>query len=86
MHDSASGAGGSASVPDPGWIDPADYGGDPTGRRDSSDAFDRAVAELLTRNTSGSVAGSGTVDLGGARIFLGGGDYQVLSLSLSLCW
>jgi hypothetical protein len=62
---------------DPGWIDPAAFGGDPTGARDSSDAFDKAVAELLARNTSGKVAGSGTVDLGGARIHLMGGDYQI---------
>lgn len=61
----------------PGLIDPAEFGGDPTGVKDSSDAFDLAVVALLQRNTSGRIGGGNTIDLGGARIDLNGGDYLI---------
>jgi|EP01047_Picozoa_sp_COSAG01_P030965 hypothetical protein len=58
-----------------GLIDPGFFGADPTGRADSSAAFDKAVAELLRRNSSGHQMAGGITDLGGATIDLMGGDY-----------
>lgn len=66
----------SASASD-GIINPSFFGADPTGRTDSSDAFEGAVAELLRRNTSGHEMGGQIVDLGGATIDLMGGDYLI---------
>lgn len=76
LRDPSPGVCASASPPSSiGDIDPRIYGADPTGTKDSSAAFDLAVAALLMRNTSGHEAGGGNVDLGGSRINLGGGDY-----------
>ena len=58
-------------------IYPAAFGADPTGRADSSAAFDAALAALLARGTAGRVDEGGTVDLGGAAIDLQGGDYLI---------
>jgi hypothetical protein len=60
-----------------GLIDPGFFGADPTGKTDSSDAFEGAIAELLRRNTSGHTMGGGLTDLGGATIDLMGGDYLI---------
>lgn len=56
-----------------GIIRPSDYGADPTGKVDSSDALDNAVAAMLARN--GTVDGLGMYDLGGAVLDLSGGEY-----------
>lgn len=58
-----------------GLIDPGFFGADASGKTDSSDAFEGAVAELLRRNTSGHAMGGDIADLGGATIDLMGGDY-----------
>jgi hypothetical protein len=67
-----------SAPPDAAWvISPITYGADPTGRTDSTAAFAAAIAALLARNTSGHADESGTVDLGGATLDLGGGDYLI---------
>jgi hypothetical protein len=61
-----------------GSIYPADSGADATGRKDSSDAMDAAVAQALLRNTSARKMGTpkyDIADLGGVTIDLRGGDY-----------
>lgn len=58
-------------------ISPTDYGADPTGRQDSTSAFQSALAALLSRNASGHTDESGTIDLGGALLDLQGGDYLI---------
>ena len=60
-------------------VRPIDYGADPTGRVDSTDAFAAAVGACLARNTSGHVLSFGVADLGGVTLDLGGGDYLVSS-------
>jgi hypothetical protein len=59
----------------PWTVSPISFGADPTGRTDSSGAFDAALAALLARGTSGHHDESGTVDLGGALLDLEGGDF-----------
>ena len=68
---------GCNSAPAPGSIFPGDFGGDPTGKADSSTAFDAAIKALLARNSSGRHTGGGLADLGGAHIDLRGGDFQI---------
>jgi hypothetical protein len=64
---------GTAAAP---WaVSPIAFGADPTGVADSSPAFDAALAALLARGTSGHHDESGTVDLGGALLWLEGGDF-----------
>lgn len=61
-----------------GSIYPADSGADATGRKDSSDAMDAAVAQAMLRNTSARKMGTpkyDIADLGGVTIDLRGGDY-----------
>lgn len=43
------------------YVNPVDFGADPTGLHDSSDAFDEAVAAALLHNTSGHTMGGGIV-------------------------
>ena len=64
-------------APAPGSIFPGDFGGDPTGKVDSSDAFDAAIKALLARNSSGRHMAGRLTDLGGAHIDLRGGDFQI---------
>ena len=68
---------GCDASPAPGSIFPGDFGGDPTGKSDSSHAFDAAIKALLARNSSGHHTGGGWSDLGGAHIDLRGGDFQI---------
>jgi hypothetical protein len=63
----------------PYTIYPGDYGADPTGRTDSTEAFQAALAALLSRNVSGHKDEGETVDLGGALLDLEGGDYLISS-------
>jgi hypothetical protein len=56
-------------------ISPVTYGADPTGRTDSTAAFQAAMAAVLASNTSGHHMSDGIVDLGGVVLDLGGGDY-----------
>ena len=58
-------------------VRPVDFGADPTGLSDSTVAFQKAVAECLTRNTSGHELSFGVADLGGVVLDLGGGDYVI---------
>ena len=58
-------------------VNPVDFGADPTGVHDSSNAFESAVAAALLHNTSGHTMGGGIVDLGGCTIDLQGGDYLI---------
>lgn len=51
-------------------------GGDPTGKIDSTDAFKKAVEELISRKTDKTMS-DGIADLGGAVIDLEGGEYVV---------
>jgi hypothetical protein len=64
-----------SSAPTGHAISPVAYGADPTGKEDSSAAFDKAIAALLKfkfRETPGALS-----DLGGAVLDLEGGVYQV---------
>jgi hypothetical protein len=56
---------------------PVDFGADPTGILDSTDAFSKAIKSLLAHNTSGHTDEGGTYDLGGAMLDLEGGDYLI---------
>lgn len=61
-----------------GTISPVDFGADPTGLKDSTEAFAAAVAALV--NTTGRAArpmASGITNLGGATLDLGGGQYLI---------
>lgn len=55
---------------------PIDFGADPEGRVDSTEAFDAAVAAMLARQGPRELA-SGNLDLGGATLDLGGGEYLI---------
>ena len=63
-------------------IDPVSYGADPTGRHDSSAAFELAMEALLNHSTATRMA-SGIVDLGGRTLDLGGGVF-LISLPLKI--
>lgn len=54
-----------------------DFGADPTGVKDSTEAFNKAVAELLSRKKFNSTMADGINDLGGAVIDLEGGNYTI---------
>ena len=55
---------------------PTDFGADPSGATDSSAAFDKAVAALLTqRGGQRHTMASNITDLGGATLDLSGGSY-----------
>ena len=73
-----SGSGSTAS----GLIFPTDFGADPTGHDDSTEAFRKAMAALLSRNRTiglnmSSARGVACADMGGATLHLGGGDYLI---------
>merc|ERR1719506_2506221 len=59
-------------------IRPAAYGADPTGRKDSSQAFAEAMKEALSRG-SGRLMGDNVTDLGGVVVDLEGGEYLLHS-------
>ena len=54
--------------------DPADYGGDATGEKDSTDALQSCMAKLLASASSRKMA-SGITDLGGVTLDLAGGTF-----------
>ncbi|MQM10520.1 hypothetical protein Taro_043413 [Colocasia esculenta] len=54
-----------------------DYGADPTGRNDSSDAISRAISDAFQPPKTGRTLLSGIPDLGGAEVHLDGGTYLV---------
>lgn len=56
-------------------INPVDYGADPTGKRDSSPAFNLLFASLFNTTVHHKHMAVGIVDLGGATVDLGGGEY-----------
>ena len=59
-------------------VSPAEYGGDPTGKVDSTAAVQAAVAALLVAgNTSAHGMASGITNLGGAMLDLAGGTYLI---------
>eukprot|EP01052_Picozoa_sp_SAG31_P014286 SAG31_NODE_882_length_11260_cov_3.357104_4_plen_338_part_00 len=65
-----------------GLIYPTDFGADPTGHADSTGAFRRAMASLLSLNQSiglnmSSSRGVACADMGGATLHLGGGDFLI---------
>jgi len=62
-------------------VHPVDYGADPTGLTDSTEAFIACLKDILARNVSGGLLapGYGVVNLGGATLQLGGGEYLVSS-------
>lgn len=68
--DDSSGAGA------PGVVSPADFGGDATGQRDSTQAFASAIAKL-TELGGGRKNGANQTDLGGATLSLGGGVWAI---------
>lgn len=53
------------------------FGADPTGERDSTDALQSALAELIDRGGASSKAANGMADLGGAALDLAGGSYLI---------
>lgn len=53
------------------------YGADPTGVKDSTDAFNKAISELLSRRNPNSTMADGIYDMGGAVIDLEGGNYTI---------
>ncbi|KAK8809790.1 hypothetical protein WA158_000733 [Blastocystis sp. Blastoise] len=57
-------------------IRPSQFGADPTGIEDSSDAFDKAMAELVSR-CKGHVMADDIMDCGSATIDLEGGQYLI---------
>lgn len=57
-------------------IDPTDFGADPSGERDSTQAFELAIAKLLTLG-GGRKNGANQTDLGGAVLHLSGGVFAV---------
>jgi len=60
----------------PRIIDPTAFGADPTGKTDSTAAFTRAVAALLsTKAVAPHAMAAHIKDLGGATLDLGGGQY-----------
>ena len=65
-----------------GLIYPTDYGADPTGHADSTEAFGKAMAALLNRSQTigrnmSSSRGVACADMGGATLHLAGGDYLI---------
>lgn len=54
-----------------------DFGADPTGVKDSTEAFKKAVSELLSRKKYNCTMADGINDLGGAVIDLEGGNYTI---------
>ena len=61
---------------------PIDFGADPTGFSDSSDAFNATIFAALSRGVSTTssgrnIMGADTVDLGGVTIDLAGGRYAI---------
>ncbi|XP_028752002.1 polygalacturonase QRT3-like [Neltuma alba] len=56
---------------------PAEYGGDPTGEEESSEAFEKALEEAFAMATEGRELVRGVRDLGGVVIDLEGGSYRI---------
>lgn len=55
-----------------------DYGADPTGNTDSSEAIRKAISDAF-QHPSDHVLKAGIADLGGAEIHLDGGSYLISS-------
>ncbi|CAN6236218.1 unnamed protein product [Urochloa humidicola] len=53
-----------------------DYGADPTGGTDATDAINKAIADAFRPPTNGTMTG-GIPDLGGAEVHLDGGTYLI---------
>eukprot|EP01006_Ploeotia_vitrea_P066173 TRINITY_DN94460_c0_g1_i1.p1 TRINITY_DN94460_c0_g1~~TRINITY_DN94460_c0_g1_i1.p1 ORF type:complete len:469 (+),score=59.73 TRINITY_DN94460_c0_g1_i1:29-1435(+) len=68
-----------AGAEKPPTIYPTDYGADPTGKTDSTAAFQKALSALLSRTSQGFPLANGINNLGGAQMDLAGGDYQISS-------
>jgi len=64
-------------------INPVDYGADPTGVMDSTEAFEKALSVALSYGAPNVSLSDGIYDCGGATIYLGGGDY-LLSKTLTI--
>lgn len=60
-------------------IVPADFGADPTGAKDSTQAMQKAVVALLSRRGPSVSMASNITDLGGATLDLSGGSYLISS-------
>ncbi|EDQ90772.1 uncharacterized protein MONBRDRAFT_6613 [Monosiga brevicollis MX1] len=58
-------------------INPITYGADPTGRDDSTAAFQAAMKDLLSYNASVPKMASGITNLGGITMDLQGGEYLI---------
>jgi len=59
-------------------FNPVDYGADPTGVSDSSDAFDEAIADMIALGKKiGRKDPDGHIDLGGTTLHLNGGIYNI---------
>jgi hypothetical protein len=76
--------GTTAGVAIPVWtsgspILPADFGADPTGAKDSTQAMQKAVVALLSRRGPSVSMASNITDLGGATLDLSGGSYLISS-------
>lgn len=56
---------------------PTDFGADPTGTKDSSQAFASAMAKLLSQRGDRKAMASNITDLGGATLDLSGGTYLI---------
>lgn len=59
-----------------GTVSPVDFGGDPSGERDSTQAFEMAISKLTSLG-GGRKNGANQTDLGGATLALGGGVYAI---------
>ena len=59
------------------WV--TDYGGDPSGKTDSTSALKQAINVALTMGAPNANLSNGIHDCGGATIHLGGGDYLISS-------
>lgn len=58
-------------------VNVVDFGADPTGLKDSSDAFDAAMKAALQHNASGQKMADGIINLGGVTVHLQGGSFAV---------
>lgn len=53
-----------------------DYGADPTGRSDSTDALEQAIVDAFTSPVDGHL-NEGVPNLGGSEVHLDGGTYMI---------
>lgn len=55
---------------------PIDYGADPTGKSDSTDALNQAIWDAFQSTVNGQLM-EGITNLGGSELFLDGGTYKI---------